>query len=213
MLIPHPGLCGPRWDVSALFISHEPAKPPSQHPAQLPSRAPTRQSQPTTRALSSFPAAACPIDDWSFEPHPSSLRSSLSSLSLRLSFPLPAHKSPIPQGGSLASGPQAPLPTNLPRHFHTTVRTSVCQRRDGGKRVSRTSSRLTWACLARPHRGNHKQTSDPCPTTTGLVDSTRLSSEGGGVGRRRHADCLSALDPPPPVFSKVVFPRLARLHS
>lgn len=172
---PTPWTLRRRWDASALFISHEPAKPPPSSQRSSPAEPQPARANPRPERFSSFPAAACPIDDCSFEPHPSSLRSSLSSLP---PLSLPAHKSPIPQGASFASGLQVVHPPHQPTKTFSydseDVGLSATRRRKEGL-THLVSSHL--GCLARPrprpHRGNHKQTLDPCPTT-GLVDSTLI---------------------------------------
>lgn len=73
---PTPWTLRRRWDASALFISHEPAKPPPSSQRSSPAEPQPARANPRPERFSSFPAAACPIDDCSFEPHPSSLRSS-----------------------------------------------------------------------------------------------------------------------------------------
>ena len=222
--------------MSALFISHEP-KPHRRR--QQRSRAPNAP-EPTPRTCACFfPCHPCLIDDWSFEPQQSAHFLSQAS-SLSPSLPLSVFcidlSSRVSRSGSsafaaclypaIAHSSRRPHPSlrapNTARPQDILIRQGgrlVCQRRDGGKRVSRTSSRLTWG----PSR--ERQHLGPLRTCGCQV-------VGGGQRRRRRRRhlvqiaslrflCLWLDSGPtqpnsgrsPRSSPRSSFPRLARLHS
>lgn len=128
--------------------SPNPPEPTHDQSAFLLSRSPAAHARLTTGHLSLTHLLFVPLS---------------SSLPLSPSSPSPsppAHKSPIPPKAAASLRPPPPR-RNTPRHSHTTRRTSVCQRRDGGKRVSRTSSRLTWAVWPVPIAGTTNKPRTP----------------------------------------------------
>lgn len=222
LLIPHPGLCvadGTRRPF--LYPTNQQSHPPAPSAAPQQSPNPPEPTHDQGAFLLSLPPHARLTTAHLSLTHlllfvPLSLSPSLSSPSL------PAHKSPIPQGGSFRFGPPSPPspPTYQDKTFSydsEDVGLSATRRRKEGLTHLVSSHLVVWPFpVPVPIAGTTNKHRTPARRRD--LSTRPDSSEGGGgghsaLGRQRHPDCLSALGlpPPPPVFSKVVFPRLARL--